>query len=290
MIWRTKHRSLDLSRHGVVMGILNVTPDSFSDGGASPECGRATEHALRLLAEGAAIIDIGGESTRPGAEPVPLEEEMRRVLPVVEALRKRAPDCMISVDTSKAAVAAAALDSGAAIINDVTALRGDPAMAGTVARAGAGLVLMHMQGTPRTMQAQPAYGDVVAEVCAFLGERLAAAVAAGIAPECVALDPGIGFGKTAEHNLELLRGLEAITGEGRPVVVGVSRKGFLAQFVGNADMADRLWPTVAMTALARTKGATVLRVHDVWPNLAALKAAEAFMGGPKGIPTWGGGQ
>jgi dihydropteroate synthase len=278
MIWKTARQALDLSVHGVIMGILNVTPDSFSDGGAYPEFGRATEHALRLLAEGAAIIDIGGESTRPGAEPVPVEEEMRRVLPVVEALRKRAPECLISVDTSKAAVAAAALDRGAAIINDVTALRGDPAMAQTVARAGAGLVLMHMQGTPRTMQAQPVYGDVVAEVRAFLGERLAVAVAAGIAPECVALDPGIGFGKTAAHNVALLRDLEIIAGDGRPVVVGVSRKGFLAQFAGGVELAGRLWPTVAITALARTKGARVMRVHDVSPNLAALKAAEALTG------------
>jgi dihydropteroate synthase len=280
MIWKTARQSLDLTVHGVIMGILNVTPDSFSDGGAYPEFGRATEHALRLLAEGAAIIDIGGESTRPGAEPVPLEEEMRRVLPVIDALRKRAPDCLISVDTSKAAVAAAALDHGAAIINDVTALRGDPAMAQIVARHGAGLVLMHMQGTPRTMQTQPVYGDVVAEVRAFLAERLAVAVAAGIALDCVALDPGIGFGKTAEHNLALLREIQTIGAEGRPVVVGVSRKGFLAQFAGNAELADRVWPTVAITALARTKGAHVMRVHDVLPNVAALKAAEALMNAP----------
>ena len=260
------------------MGILNVTPDSFSDGGAFSEAGRATAHALQMLSDGAAIIDIGGESTRPGAEPVSVDEEMRRVLPVITALLARAPECLISVDTSKAAVAAAALEQGAAIVNDVTALRGDPAMAGTIARAGAGVVLMHMRGTPKTMQDQPSYGDVVAEVRHFLAERLGAAVAAGIAPECIALDPGIGFGKTAEHNLALLRELGALTGGSRPLVIGVSRKGFLARFAGSSEVEDRLWPTVAITALARQKGAVVLRVHDVGPNVAALHVAEALLG------------
>jgi dihydropteroate synthase len=278
MIWQTARRALDLSAHGVIMGILNLTPDSFSDGGAFPEFGRATEHALRMLAEGAGIIDIGGESTRPGAEPLPAEEEMRRVLPVVEALLARAPDCLVSVDTSKAAVAAAALERGAAIVNDVTALRGDPAMAGTVARSGAGVVLMHMQGTPRTMQDRPEYQDVVAEVRDFLAGRLRAAVEAGIAPGCVALDPGIGFGKTAGHNLALLRELETLGPGGRPLVVGVSRKGFLSAFAGTSALADRLGPTVAATALAREKGVRVLRVHDVRPNVAALRLAEALLG------------
>ena len=278
MLWQTARKTLDLSTHGVIMGILNVTPDSFSDGGAFPDIGRATEHALRMLDDGAGIIDIGGESTRPGAEPVPVEEEMRRVLPVVEALRARAPACLISIDTSKAAVAAAALERGAAIINDVTALRGDPAMAQTVAQAGAGVVLMHMQGTPQTMQHRPDYQDVVAEVRAFLAERLHAAVAAGIAPDRVALDPGIGFGKTAAHNLALLRELGLLSAEKRPVVLGVSRKGLLAQFAGSSELADRLWPTVAITALAREKGAVVLRVHDVRPNVAALHVAEALLG------------
>jgi dihydropteroate synthase len=278
MIWQTARKTLDLSAHGVIMGILNVTPDSFSDGGAFPEFGRATEHALRMLDDGAGIIDIGGESTRPGAEPVPVDEEMRRVLPVIEALRARAPECLISIDTSKAAVAAAALERGAAIINDVTALQGDPAMAQTVARAGAGVVLMHMQGTPQTMQQRPAYGDVVAEVRAFLAERLSAAVAAGIPLECVALDPGIGFGKTAEHNLALLRELGTLRVEGRPLVLGVSRKALLSKFTGSPEVAERLWPTVAITALAREKGAVVLRVHDVGPNVAALRVAEFLLG------------
>ena len=260
------------------MGILNVTPDSFSDGGAFPEFGRATARALEMLNDGAGIIDIGGESTRPGAEPVPVDEELRRVLPVVEALRARAPDCLISIDTSKAAVAAAALERGAAIINDVTALRGDPAMAETVARAGAGVVLMHMQGAPPTMQQRPAYGDVVAEVRAFLTERLGAALVAGIPRECIALDPGIGFGKTAEHNLALLRELGTLGVDGRPLVLGVSRKALLAKFTGSSELAERLWPTVAMTALAREKGVVVLRVHDVRPNVAALRVAEALLG------------
>jgi dihydropteroate synthase len=278
MIWQTARESLDLSAHGVVMGILNLTPDSFSDGGAFVEVERATGHALQMWADGAGIIDIGGESTRPGATPVPAAEEMRRVLPVIEALLAREPRCLISIDTSKAEVAAAALARGAAIVNDVTALRGDPAMGETVARAGAGVVLMHMQGTPQTMQDRPTYGDVVAEVREFLSTRFDAALAAGIAPECIALDPGIGFGKTPEHNLALLRHLGALRVGNCPLVLGVSRKGFLAGFAGASAAADRLWPTVALTALAREKGADVLRVHDVRPNLAALRVAEALRG------------
>jgi dihydropteroate synthase len=259
------------------MGILNLTPDSFSDGGAFSDVSRATEHALQMLADGAGIIDIGGESTRPGAEPVPLEEELRRVLPVIGSLLARSQECLISIDTSKAQVARAALDLGAAIVNDVTALRGDPAMAGVVARARAGVVLMHMQGTPRTMQEQPIYGDVVAEVREFLAERLAGALADGIAPECVALDPGIGFGKTAAHNVRLLRELGTLTSGGRPLVLGVSRKAFLSRYTGTAGWPDRVWPTVALTALAREKGVRVLRVHDVRPNVAALRLAEELL-------------
>ncbi len=271
-------RTLDLSARGVVMGILNVTPDSFSDGGAFLNFDRAVDHALAMLDEGAAVIDVGGESTRPGAAPVPADEETRRVVPVVAAIMARRPDCLISVDTSKAAVARAALEQGAAIVNDVTALRGDSALAGVVAEHGAGVVLMHMQGEPRTMQVQPTYADVVAEVRAFFIERLAAAHAAGIPAERVAFDPGIGFGKIVAHNLTLLRELSALAVEDRPLVLGVSRKSFLAKVSGAETIPERLWPTVALTAVLRERGARILRVHEVRPNLLALRAVEAMLG------------
>jgi dihydropteroate synthase len=260
------------------MGILNVTPDSFSDGGAHASAVAAADHALAMLEDGATIIDIGGESTRPGAVPVPLDEELRRVLPVIRRLAEQAPNCLISIDTSKAAVAQAALEAGAAIVNDVTALTGDPAMAGVIVQARAGAVLMHCQGTPQTMQVAPAYADVTQEVRAFLEQRLAAAQDAGIAPECIALDPGIGFGKSAAHNLTLLRDLAALQVSDRPLLVGVSRKQFLAKAAGVQTMAERLWPTLAISALAREKGARILRVHDVQPNLAAMRMAEALLG------------
>ena len=259
------------------MGILNVTPDSFSDGGLHLETTAAVEHGLTMLAEGASILDIGGESTRPGADAVGEEEELRRVLPVIDGLLARAPDCLISVDTSKAAVAHAALEHGAVIVNDVTALQGDSAMAATVARSGAGLVLMHMQGTPRTMQVQPHYENVTAEVRAFFDDRAWVAEAAGIPLECLAFDPGIGFGKTVEHNLTLLRELAQFTVQMRPLVLGVSRKSFLSRVAGVGTMAERLPPTLALTALLRERGARVLRVHDVAPNVAALRTAEALL-------------
>ena len=258
------------------MGILNVTPDSFSDGGDFLNAGRAVEHALAMLVEGAAIIDVGGESTRPGAAPVPADEEIRRVVPVVAAILSKHPECLISVDTSKAVVARAALAHGAAIVNDVTALRGDPELANAVAEYGAGVVLMHMQGEPRTMQNQPVYADVVGEVRAFFLERLAAARAAGISPEQVAFDPGIGFGKTVAHNLTLLRELAALGVEDRPLVLGVSRKSFLGKVSGAETMGERLWPTVALTGVLRERGARVLRVHEVRPNLLALRTVEAL--------------
>lgn len=261
----------------MIMGVLNVTPDSFSDGGAFLDVPRAVDHALAMLAEGAAIIDVGGESTRPGAPAVSEAEELARVLPVVERIVAAAPACVVSVDTSKAAIARAALAAGATIVNDVTALRGDPALAGVVAEFNAGLILMHMQGDPRTMQHAPRYGDVFAEVAAFLDERRAHAVSAGIAPDCIALDPGIGFGKTVEHNLSLLRNLDALATLESPLVLGVSRKSFLARVSGAETMSERLWPTVALTALLRQKGARIMRVHDVRPNLAALQMAEALL-------------
>ena len=259
------------------MGILNVTPDSFSDGGDYLDTARAVAHGLEMLAQGATIIDVGGESTRPGASAVSPEEEMRRVLPAVDGLLAAAPGCIISVDTSKAMVAEAAFARGAAIINDVTALRGDPAMASVVAQSGAGVVLMHMQGEPQTMQENPSYANVTTEVRAFFEQRLAAALAAGIALERIAFDPGIGFGKTVEHNITLLRGLSALHVEARPLVLGVSRKAFLSKMTDAQSMPDRLWPTVALTALLRERGARVLRVHDVRPNVAALRIAEALL-------------
>jgi dihydropteroate synthase len=257
------------------MGVVNVTPDSFSDGGLYLDPGAAIAHGKALAAEGAAILDVGGESTRPGAEPVGVAEELRRVEPVIAALARAAE--AISVDTSKATVAAAALDAGASIVNDVTALRGDPEMAALVADRGAGLVLMHMAGEPRTMQVNPTYGDVVAEVRDFLAARLAAAVAAGIDESRIWLDPGIGFGKTDRHNFELLRGLPELAALGRPILLGTSRK----SFIGRADDSapdDRLGGTIATSILAATAGASILRVHDVREMSQALKVASAVLG------------
>lgn len=272
--WKTARRTLDLTGRAAVMGILNVTPDSFSDGGRYLNPVVAVERALALIAEGAAIIDIGGESTRPGAARVAEQEEMARVFPVIEGLVRRAPDCLISVDTSKAAVAEGALARGAAIVNDVTALRGDPGMGEVVRATGAGVVLMHMQGDPRTMQIAPSYDDVCVEVREALAGALRAAEAAGIERECIALDPGIGFGKTVEHNLALLRALDTLAPEGRPLVLGVSRKAFLGKVSGAED---RLPAALAITAYARQKGVRVFRVHDVQPNAAALRAVEALL-------------
>ena len=277
MLWQNVHQTLDLTGGAAIMGILNVTPDSFSDAGSYLDVARAVRHGLDMLDQGATIIDVGGESTRPGAAPVSVEEETQRVLPVVAGLRKTAPRCLISVDTCKAAVASAAIAAGAAIINDVTALRGDPQMADVIAACGVGLVMMHMQGTPQTMQQNPVYEDVAAEVRAFFEDRLAVAVAAGIAPDRIAFDPGIGFGKTVEHNLTLLRKLDSLCVEDRPLVLGVSRKAFLGKLTNAPAMPDRLWPTVALTALLRERGARVLRVHDVRPNVAALRIAEALL-------------
>lgn len=258
-----------------LMGIVNVTPDSFSDGGLYLDPERAIAHGEELVDDGAEILDVGGESTRPGAEPVGVEEEMRRVVPVIEGLADAGAE--ISVDTSKAAVAAAALDAGAEIVNDVTALRGDPEMAGICAEQGATVILMHMLGAPRTMQDDPRYGDVVDDVKAFLAERLQAAVAAGIDEERVWLDPGIGFGKTAAHNMELLRRLGELGGLGRPLVVGTSRKSFIGRVDGSpADR--RLGGTIASSVLAAAEGADVLRVHDVAEIRQALAVAAAILG------------
>jgi dihydropteroate synthase len=255
------------------MGVVNVTPDSFSDGGQFLEADAAVEHGLALMEEGAAILDVGGESTRPGAAPVSEEEELRRVLPVVGPLA--AAGNRVSIDTSKIAVARAALDAGATIVNDVSAFRFDPGLAGLVAERRAHCCLMHMLGDPRTMQEDPRYEDVVSEVKAFLEERLDFAVGEGVPEERVWLDPGIGFGKTVGHNLELLRRLDEIVAIGRPVVVGTSRKSFLGKLAGGKPEGERLPGTIATNVLALERGASVFRVHDVAPVLDALTIAAA---------------
>jgi dihydropteroate synthase len=255
------------------MGVVNVTPDSFSDGGAFDEPADAIAHGRRLAAEGAGILDVGGESTRPGAAPVPAEEELRRVLPVVEGLARSA---RVSIDTMKLAVAEAALDAGATYVNDVTAFRHEPDIAGLVADRGADCCLMHMLGEPRTMQRDPRYGDVVAEVKAFLEARLRFAVDAGVPEERIQLDPGIGFGKTLDHNLELLRRLDELTDLGRPIVVGTSRKSFLGRITGR-DVAERVPATIATCVMALERGARVFRVHDVAEVADALKVAAATL-------------
>ncbi len=257
-----------------IMGIVNVTPDSFSDGGRYTDAGAAIAHALELEAEGAGILDIGGESTRPGADSVAAGEELRRVVPVIEGLRGHGVRAQISVDTSKASVAAAALDAGATLVNDVTALRGDAAMPELVAARRAECCLMHMLGEPRTMQNDPRYDDVVSEVKAFLEQRMAFAVAQGVAEERILLDPGIGFGKTAEHNLELLARVDELVALGRPVVIGTSRKSFLGRITGRA-VDDRLAGTVTTNVLAFERGARVFRVHDVAPVRDGLVIAGA---------------
>jgi dihydropteroate synthase len=255
-----------------IMGVLNVTPDSFSDGGDFLDPASAIEHARELTTDGADLIDVGGESTRPGAEPVSEAVELERVMPVIEALGAEAVP--LSIDTSKAAVARAALAAGASFVNDVTALRGDAEMAGVVADAGTDVCLVHMRGEPRTMQDDPRYDDVVSEVRAFLEDRLDWAVAEGIAEERVWLDPGIGFGKTLEHNLELIRRLDEIVAVGRPVVFGASRKRFLGKLTGR-DERERIAGTVAANVLAFERGATMFRVHDVGPTRDALLVAGA---------------
>ena len=279
MIWKLRERELALGSRAVVMGILNITPDSFSDGGEYLDRNRAIAHGEELVNAGADIIDVGGESTRPGSEPVSLDEEMRRVFPVVQALRVRFPAMILSVDTSKAEVARATLAAGADAINDVTALRGDPKMAEVVRDFSAGVVLMHMQGVPKTMQEAPQYKDVVQEVSAFLKQRFEFAVTMGIDPACVVLDPGFGFGKRLQDNLQLLRHLRRLTMLGRPIVAGVSRKSGLARLAGNPKLApsDRLWPTVALTAWLREQGASIFRVHDVAPNRQAVRMLEAIL-------------
>ena len=275
-LWKINDRTFDLSATAMIMGVLNVTPDSFSDGGEFLASEPAIVRGRQMAAEGAQIVDIGGESTRPGAEPVTAEEELSRVLPVVTEVGK-ATGALISIDTTKAQVARAAMEAGASIINDVSGGREDKGMFQTVAETSAAFVIMHMQGTPRTMQKNPTYEDVVAEVGDFFRQQYARALDFGIDPMAIAFDPGIGFGKTLEHNLSLLANLPQLRIADRPLVVGVSRKSFLGKLVGSSDMADRAVPTIAFSALLRAGGANVLRVHDVKENVAAVRATEKFL-------------
>jgi dihydropteroate synthase len=273
--WHLPDRVLRLDGRALVMGIVNVTPDSFSDGGRLASADAAVSHALELVRQGADILDIGGESSRPGAEPVPADEELRRVLPVVRELAARTA-VPLSVDTTKAAVADACLAAGAHIINDITALRGDPDLAGVVAARKAGVVLMHMQGTPATMQAEPRYDDVAADVKRFLEERLHAAAAKGIGAERAVIDPGIGFGKTVGHNLALLARLGELRALGRPVCLGVSRKGFLGKVLGR-PVGERLAGSLAAACHAVARGAAhIVRAHDVRETRDAVTVLAAI--------------
>ena len=256
------------------MGVVNVTPDSFSDGGVHFEAGAAVAAARRMISEGAAIVDIGGESTRPGSDGVSVDEELRRVVPVLEALQGHVP---VSIDTAKAEVARRALELGAEMVNDVTAFRSDPALAEVCAAHDAYVCLMHMQGEPRTMQLDPRYDDVAAEVTAFLEERLAFAVANGVREERICLDPGIGFGKTVAHNVELLRRLDVLLALGRPILIGVSRKSSLGKLAGDPEATTGpLGASVAAAVAAYERGATILRVHDVREHVYALAVAQAL--------------
>ena len=278
MIFRVKNHELDLTSQALIMGILNVTADSFSDGGKFLQTETAVAHALQMAGDGASIIDIGGESTRPGAEPVSESQEMERVIPVLEALKARElPSLTYSIDTYKASVARAAVKQGASIINDITGLQGDPGMMEVVRETGAGIIIMHMQGTPETMQTAPSYENVVATVRDFFRQSYTRAVNFGIDPMCIAFDPGIGFGKNVAHNLTLLNHLDELRIEGRPLVLGVSRKSMIGKVLGKD--ADREAATVALTALMSERGANLIRVHEVKPNLAALRMTEALTGG-----------
>jgi dihydropteroate synthase len=258
------------------MGVLNATPDSFSDGGEFLNTENAVEHGLRMASEGADIVDVGGESTRPSAQVISGEEELRRVIPVIEQLRRKS-EVIISIDTSKAEVARAAVRAGASIVNDVTGGRGDEEMMPLIAETKAAFVIMHMQGTPLTMQIAPQYTNVVLEIADFFRQQYDRAIVYNIDPMAIAFDPGIGFGKTLEHNLKLLAQVERLRACDRPIVIGVSRKSFLGKLINSAQPSDRLAPTVALTSLLRLRGADVVRVHDVKENVNALKITEAIL-------------
>jgi dihydropteroate synthase len=275
-LWKIGDKVVDLSKRGMIMGVLNVTPDSFSDGGEFFATDAAIAGGIKMASEGADIIDVGGESTRPGAEPVSTKEELRRVIPVIEKMRTKI-DIFISIDTSKSEVASAALDAGASIINDVTAGREDERMLSLAATRKAAIVLMHMQGEPRTMQKNPHYENVVTEVADFFRQQYARVLECGVDPMTIAFDPGIGFGKTLEHNFTLLKNLERLHTHDRPLAVGVSRKSFLGKLVDSCEMSARAAPTIALTGILRARGADIFRVHDVKENVAALRAAEAVL-------------
>jgi dihydropteroate synthase len=275
-VWKIGDRVFDVARHGLIMGVLNVTPDSFSDGGEFLAADKATERGVQMAAEGAHIIDVGGESTRPGSQSVTVDEELHRVIPVIEKLHRKL-DVPISIDTSKADVARAAIGAGASIVNDITGGRGDDQMLPLVAETKSAFIIMHMQGTPRTMQIQPRYTDVVAEISEFFRQQYACAIGLNIDPMAIAFDPGIGFGKTVEHNLELLAQMERLRAHDRALVVGVSRKSFLGKLIGSPEISNRLAPGVALTSLLRARGADVFRVHDVKENVYALRVSEAIL-------------
>ncbi len=269
---------LNECRPPLVMGVLNVTPDSFSDGGEFSSPNAAIAHAEAMVAAGADLIDIGGESTRPGADPVDDDEQIRRVGPVIEALSRQRPPILLSIDTTRAAVVEAALDAGAFLVNDISACRDDPAMFPLLARKRAPVILMHMLGRPKTMQEAPAYDDVTAEVSGFLNERIIAAGIHGIEVHRILLDPGIGFGKTLQHNLELLRRLRELTVLGRPLVIGTSRKSFIGTITGESEPTRRLFGTAASVAWSVAKGAGIVRVHDVEPMTQVVRMIRAILG------------
>ena len=275
-LWKIAGRSIDVSRRGMIMGVLTVTPDSFSDGGEFFSADQAVTRGVQMAAEGAQIVDVGGESTRPGAAPVSLEEELRRVIPVIKQLRDKI-GILISIDTSKSEVAKAALEAGASIVNDVTGGRGDEEMMPLIANRKAAFIIMHMQGEPRTMQIGPRYVDVVSEVANFFRQQYMHALECGVDPMAIAFDPGIGFGKTLQHNLQLLANLDRLRVEDRPIVLGVSRKYFIGTLIGDSDVGARLAPGVALTSLLRSRGAEVFRVHDVKQNVDALRVTEAIL-------------
>jgi dihydropteroate synthase len=278
-VWRCGNHALSLGERTLVMGIVNVTPDSFSDGAMFASADDAVAHGARLVDEGADLLDVGGESTRPGSDPIEADEELLRVVPVIEGLVKARPGTPLSVDTRKPEVAGAALDAGASVVNDIAGGR-NSALLETVSRTGAGVVLMHMLGEPRTMQDDPRYDDVVAEVHEFLRERIEAAVFAGIPEERICIDPGIGFGKTVDHNLALLRAVPALRMLGAAVMVGASRKGFIGTLTGVEDPAARLEGSLAVAVLAAAHGADLVRVHDVEATVRALKVADAVVREP----------
>ncbi len=275
MQWKCGEKTFDLSRRIMVMGILNVTPDSFSDGGQHYQRDVAVQHAMQMVEDGADIIDIGGESTRPGAEPVSLDDELKRTIPVIEAIRKQS-DVAISIDTMKSQVARRAVEAGADIINDVSAMTHDEEMQNAVAESKAGLILMHMQGKPQTMQRAPSYRDVVSEVHDYLASRVEMAEVLGIHRNRIALDPGIGFGKTLDHNLLLMHRLDSLSDMGLPVMIAISRKSFIGTIL-DVPVEERLEGTIAANLMSITKGARIIRVHDVKANARAVRIAEAIM-------------